>query len=264
MESLTVASLQMNTVFGRPLENLEKAKKLIFQAAETGADVAVLPETWNTGFFPRENLLFYADVDGRELKREMGAIAKQCAINIVAGSIPTLKNQKIFNTCYVFNRRGECFSEYDKAHLFSLMDEDRFFTPGNTLSRFELEGFRCGVILCYDLRFPEWARLLATKGLDVLFVPSQWPAQRLAHLDALLTARAIENQVYVIGCNACGRTDDTVFGGGTMLVDPRGEILAKADNEECAVYARCDAGILKNVRMSMNVFGDRRPELYRF
>jgi len=121
----------------------------------------------------------------------------------------------------------------------------------------------CGVMICYDLRFPELARTLAVKGMDVLFVVSQWPAARISHLRSLTVARAIENQIFTVCCNSCGAAGDTQYGGNSLIVDPWGNVLAQAGNSAQLLTAEADLATLENIRRSIHVFRDRRPELYQ-
>ena len=261
---MRISCVQMDVRLGKPEENLARVKALTARAAEGGADVIVLPETWNVGFFPREGLREMADPEGADVRRELGALAKELGVSLVAGSAATLREGKVFNTAYVFDRGGECVGRYDKTHLFSPMGEHEYFTPGGGLCVFALDGVRCGLILCYDIRFPELTRSLALQGIDVLFVPAQWPAVRLEHWRTLTRARAIENQIFLACCNGCGTAGDTVYGGNSAVYDPWGTVLAAAGESEEIIRADCDLSVIGEIRNSMHVFKDRRPELYRY
>ena len=261
---MRIACVQMDVLLGKPAENLARAKELVSRAAGDGADVIVLPETWNVGFFPREGLEEMADPEGETVRRELGALAKELGVSLVAGSAATLREGKVFNTAYVFDRSGECVGRYDKTHLFSPMGEHEYFTPGGGLCVFALDGVKCGLILCYDVRFPELTRSLALQGIDVLFVPAQWPAVRLEHWRTLTRARAIENQIFLACCNGCGTAGDTVYGGNSAVYDPWGTVLAAAGEREEIIRADCDLSVIGEIRNSMHVFKDRRPELYRY
>ena len=255
--------IQMDMQFCRPEENFRRAGELIEKAAREGTDVIVLPEMWNTGFFPRENLETLCDRDGKQVKEKIGALAAKYGVNIVAGSVANVRQGKVYNTAMVFDRSGTCVASYDKTHLFTPMGEDAFFTPGDHLCRFTLDGVSCGLIICYDIRFPELTRSLAVPGLDVLFVVSQWPNVRISHLRSLTTARAIENQMFVICCNSCGTAGQTVYGGNSAIIDPWGTTLALAGEQEQLLQAQCDLSEVRKIRTSINVFADRRPEIYR-
>lgn len=260
---MVVTCIQMDMAFADPDANFKKAEELIRKAAEGKPDVVVLPETWNLGFFPEENLETLADVDGKRVKETFSALAQELNLNIVAGSVVNKKEDGIYNTAYVFNRAGELVGEYDKTHLFSPMDEDKHFKKGNHITTFELDGHRCGIIICYDIRFPRLTRAMTTKGLDFLFMVSQWPLVRVPHLDVLTKARAIENQMFVICCNSAGTAGATKYGGASSINDPWGITLAHAEGaEEEMITANCDTSILEGIRSSINVFRDRRPDLF--
>ena len=259
---LRVSCLQMNMRLGFPAENFAHAADLIHAAMAAKPDVLVLPETWNTGFFPKENLSQLSDLDGELTKVRIGALAKQHQVNIVAGSVSNVRNGKMFNTAMVFDRSGACIASYDKAHLFSPMGENDYYTPGDHLCTFSLDGIRCGLVICYDIRFPELVRSLALQGIDVLFMVSQWPKERIGHLRSLTTARAIENQIFVICCNSCGIAGKTVYGGNSAAIDPLGETLTLAGETESIVSASLNMQTLDKIRSSIPVFRDRRPELY--
>ena len=260
---MRVSCLQMNMRLSFPDENFAHAADLIHAAMVAKPDVLVLPETWNTGFFPKEELLQLSDRDGEMVKARIGALAELHQVNIVAGSVSNVRNGNVFNTAMVFDRSGACVASYDKTHLFSPMGENDYYTPGDHLCTFSLDGIRCGLVICYDIRFPELVRSLALQGIDVLFVVSQWPKDRIRHLRSLTTARAIENQVFVVCCNSCGTAGETVYGGNSAVIDPLGETLTLAGETEVIVSASLDMQTLGKIRGNIPVFQDRRPKLYQ-
>ena len=169
----------------------------------------------------------------------------------------------MYNTAYVFDRQGARLAAYDKTHLFTPMGEHEHYAAGDHLTTFSLDGHKCGLLICYDLRFPELFRTLALQGVELLLLPAQWPAARRYHWETLTAARAIENQFFLAACNSCGTAGETVFGGASRILGPRGELLAAAGAGEEIVTAALDFSVLAEVRNSINVFHDRRPELYR-
>lgn len=259
---MKVSCVQMNMLLSQPEENFAHAERLVRQAAENKPDVIVLPETWNTGFFPKNDLRSLCDNEGERTKAVFGALARELGVNIVAGSVSDLRGEKIYNTAYIFNRNGGLVASYDKTHLFSPMGEHESYEKGGRLCRFELDGVKCGIIICYDIRFPELIRSLALEGMDVLFAVAQWPAARSTHLQTLAAARAIENQVFLACCNSCGVAESTVYGGGSVMLDPLGQVLAHAGDQEEIISAEFDIGTIQQIRGSIPVFEDRRPELY--
>lgn len=262
-DKMKVTSIQLDMKFCDIDYNYEHAKELIRAAkAKENPDVIVLPETWTTGFYPTQSLHAYCDKNGERIKSEFSTLAKELSVNIVAGSVATLKDGKAYNTAYIFSRNGECVAEYDKTHLFTPMNEDKFFEFGDHICTFELDNVKCGIIICYDVRFPELSRTLALEGIEMLFVVSQWPDKRIPHLETLTKARAIENQMFVVCCNSCGKADGTVYGGASQTVDPLGNILSKAGSAEETITADCDLSVIKEIRESINVFSDRKTNIY--
>lgn len=260
---MKVSCIQLDMKFGDIECNYAEAVKLIRKTVkDENSDVVVLPETWSTGYYPTDNLDSYCEVDGGKIKKTFSSLAKELNVNIVAGSIANKKNNGIYNTAFVFNRNGEIVAEYDKTHLFTPMDEHKYFNFGNKLVTFELDGHRCGIVICYDIRFCELIRSLALKGIDMLFMVSQWPLARKNHIVTLTRARAIENQMFVVCCNSCGRTPNAVFGGHSQIIDPWGEVLSAAGEAQEVITADCDFGVIKDIRNSINVFNDRKPDLY--
>lgn len=259
---MKVSLIQMDMKFSDPDFNYEKAEIMIRQASKENPDVICLPETWNTGFFPKENLYELSDKDGEKTKGLMSRLAKELNVNIVAGSVANYKNGKTHNTSFIFNRNGDCVGEYDKTHLFTPMNEDDYFAFGTNVITFELDGVKCGIVICYDIRFLELIRTISLKGIEVLFVVAQWPVPRVKHWETLNLTRAIENQMFVVCTNSCGTAGETKYAGHSAIIDPWGEYVGRASFEETILTGEIDLKIIKNIRSSINVYRDRRPELY--
>jgi omega-amidase len=260
-QPLRLALLQMDIAFGDPEANRAKARALIAEAAAHGTDLVVLPEMWNTAY-SLHNIREIADRDGQQTIDLMSSLAKEFNINIHAGSVADLRGGEVFNTTYLFNRQGEQVGQYSKIHLFRLMDEEKYLKAGDQVGHFELEGVRMGTMICYDLRFPELTRTLSLGGAQIVFLPAEWPHPRLNHWRHLQIARAIENQMFVVSCNRVGRAGETEFFGHSMVVDPWGEILFEADDQEGLHHVTIDLGIVPEIRNRIPIFEDRRPELY--
>lgn len=259
---MKVSAIQMNMKFADPAYNFQHAEQLVRKAAANSSDVIILPETWNTGFFPKENLPALCDQNGSKVKAVFGALAAELGVNIIAGSVSNVKDGKVYNTAYIFDRSGTNIAEYDKTHLFTPMGENNYYQKGSHITTFELDGKKCGIIICYDVRFLELVRTMALPGLDILFIPAQWPALRKFHWDTLTAARAIENQMFVVACNSCGTAGETVYGGSSHIYDPWGNTLAAAGAAEEIITADLDFSVIEGIRSSINVYRDRRPELY--
>jgi len=259
---MKVAVIQMNTKLGEPLRNEAHARELIESAMASRPDVLVLPEMWPLGFFPR-NTAELADRDGQHIRHFLAALAREYRVNIVGGSTANSIGAHIYNTCYVFDRDGHQVAVYHKTHLFNPGREGEVFTPGDRLATFELDGVCCGVAICYDLRFPELFRRLALSGAAIVFLPAVWPTERLIHWQTLTRARAIENQIFLVAANACGGYHhEHTLGGHSAIIDPWGEMLATAGDDEEIIQANMRLIIRDQIKQSMDVFADRRPELY--
>ena len=255
--------IQMDMRLGESAYNFAHAEALLRRAAAEGADTALLPETWNTGFFPADHLPERSDRGGEAVKALCAPLARELNINIVAGSVSDRRGGRVYNTAYVFDRQGACLAAYDKTHLFTPMGEHEHYAAGDHLTTFSLDGHKCGLLICYDLRFPELFRTLALQGVELLLLPAQWPAARRYHWETLTAARAIENQMFVALCNSCGTAAGTVYGGHSAIIDPLGTTLSQAGDQETTITSDCNSETLTAIRSSIPVFRDRRPELYR-
>ena len=224
-------------------------------------DVLVLPELWNTGY-ALDRIHELADPGGQRTRQFLSGFAGEHGVHLVGGSVAEKKDGGIYNTMYVFNREGKQTAEYSKIHLFRLMEEEKYLQAGGKTVTFPLEGFTAGAAICYDIRFPELPRRLALDGADVMFVPAQWPHPRLEHWLTLLKARAIENQMYVAACNRVGKSNDEVFCGHSVIIDPWGETVAAGGEEEGIINGVLDPSLPEQVRERIPVFDDRKPEVY--
>lgn len=259
---MKISCIQMDMLLGQVDDNFSHAEALIRTAVDREhPDVLVLPETWSTGYFPAD-LASCADRDGERTKSVFSALARELDVNIVCGSVITQRSGGFCNTAYVFDRTGQVAGEYDKTHLFTPAGEHHYFRSGSRTCRFILDGHSCGLMICYDIRFPELTRTMTLEGVDLLFVVAQWPDKRSMHLDTLARARAIENQMFLALCNSVGTAGDVRCGGHSAIIDPWGEYLAMAGEGEETITAEADFSVIEGIRSSINVFHDRRPELY--
>jgi omega-amidase len=252
----------MDVALGEPGANLIIMEKLVRQAARSKPDVVVLPETWNTGYFPSK-IIEQADASGKNAVEKMSKLARELQIYLVGGSISEIDNGQVVNSAKVYDRYGLEIASYQKIHLFSPGEENKFYAEGNKVVRFDIEGHSCGVVICYDLRFPELTRRLALDGVEILFVPAEWPHPRLDHWRTLLKARAIENQMFVIGCNGVGQGNGVKFCGHSSVISPWGEIIKEAEEKEGILLAELDTDEINEVRRRIPVFVDRRYSYYQ-
>ena len=259
---MKIACVQMDIHYGEPEKNFAAIEKYIKAAALSNVDVIVFPEMWNTGYALTE-LNHLADENGEKTKELFTKLAKEYNVNIVGGSVATKRNDSFFNTMYVANRTGKIIAQYDKAHLFKLMDEHLFMNAGQSVNTFELDGTICGGVICYDLRFPEWIRSHVLDGAKIMFIPAEWPTKRIDHWQLLLQARAIENQCFIVAVNRIGTDPNNEFNGHSMVIAPWGELLISGQTDEGIYYADLDLQEVDHVRKTIPVFQDRRTDLYR-
>lgn len=256
---MKIAVYQMEIIPGKPAENIEKVKRWFTTLKDI--DIAVLPEMWNTSYTLDE----LSDLTSENGSREIDALsqlAKQHQINIVGDSIAVKVQDKIYNRAIVINKKGELIHQYDKVHLVPMLDEPAFLTAGNEVKVFEINNIKMGVIICYDLRFPEIARKLTLEGIEVLFVVAEWPVERIQQFEKLLYARAIENQVYVVASNSVGECNNTTFGGKSMIIDPLGETITKPIEDEGTIKGIIDFDATQSIRNSIPLLKTRRADIY--
>ncbi|MCE4048497.1 MULTISPECIES: carbon-nitrogen family hydrolase [Bacillaceae] len=257
-----ISIIQMDIVFGDPKQNFLAAEKWIKEAcAGKQTDIVILPELWTTGY-DLPHLDTIADKHAEKAISFLQHLARSYQVHIIGGSVANKKEDGIFNTLLVINKEGELIHTYDKLHLFKLMDEHLYLQSGTATGLFQLNGETAAGLICYDIRFPEWVRTHTSKGANVLFVSAEWPLARLAHWRALLIARAIENQCYVVACNRSGSDPANVFAGHSMIIDPWGEIVGEAGENSEILARTIDLAKVSEVRNMIPIFSDRRPEYY--
>jgi predicted amidohydrolase len=259
-KTLLVAAIQLNST-DRVVDNLAKAKRLIYLAASRGAQVISLPENFAYLRSESETIEYSQSLEG-ELVGEMKALAKELRVFILAGSFPEKlgDSSKIANTSLMFDPEGNIIAHYRKIHLFdatladgTVLMESRYVEAGNKIVFTEVAGHKMGLTICYDLRFPEHYRKLALEGAKAIFVPAAFTMQTgKDHWEALLKARAIENQVYIIAPAQFGQhTPRRASYGRAMIIDPWGLVLAKAPDKECVIVAELDFDYLDQIRSRM-------------
>ncbi len=253
-----VAAVQFNITLGEVEANLQKALAGIRRIRERDARLAILPEMWSTGY-DYKRLAVRAEETPRILEVLRGITAE---LNmVIVGSLPEKADGRIYNTAYVVDK-GDIAGSYRKLHLFSTMGEDRFLGAGDRTLVVSTSVGRLGVAICYDLRFPEMFRKLALEGAEILCIPAEWPKPRQEHWRTLLRARAIENQLFVAATNCCGIQGKLDFFGMSLLISPRGEILAEAGDTDTELSALFDFEEMISYRSQIRCFQDRRPNIY--
>lgn len=261
MQKPVISLLQMASMPGQVEANRQKALKLVEQAARRRAQVVLLPELWDTDYlFPQAQVL--AQEHQEKTKDILAWAAREYKLYLVAGSVAQWRENKLYNTTYVFDPSGREVAGYSKIHLFGIMEEDKYLAPGERRTLWQAPFGPSGLMICYDLRFPELARTYALQGAQILFVPAAWAYPRDRHWSMLLRARAVENQLYVVGTNRAGRFGVFEFPGRSAIIDPWGETVIEADDSEGVFTAEIDMGKVEEIRQRIPVFSDRRIEFY--
>lgn len=246
---MKITILQRDIEWANPSVNINRADEVIDR--NPGSDIYVLPEMFSTGFCTNPEGI--AESDNSEtlqwLKRKAAAIDAA-----IAGSVAVTKDGKFYNRFYFVKPDGSV-THYDKKHLFTYGGEHKRFTAGNERVVVEFRGVRILLEICYDLRFPVWAR---NRGdYDMIIYVASWPTPRVSAWSALLVARAIENQCYVAGVNRVGNDPACQYCGGSVVIDPYGKTIATCtDNIECESTATIDIEALQAFRAKFPVLND--------
>lgn len=250
--------------------NLKKMEKLINEAKnKNNVDLVVFPEASITGYcFKSVDEILNGAIsnDSPEVKY-LSKLAGDLNISIIFGAIE-IDEGKIYNTAFLVEPNSMIY-KYHKAHL-PFMGADKFVERGNELEVFETRFGKIGLIICYDLRFPETARVLSLKGARLIIQPTNLSLGGESHMDYFGRARACENRVYLISCNRCGLERGFKFFGRSQIIDYAGKILAEATNSQEIIYSELDLSLAeeKNIIVIPNdyethLFEDRNPEIYK-
>jgi deaminated glutathione amidase len=272
-DRIRVACVQMTSRADKAA-NLETAERLVTQAAATGADVVVLPEKWNAIGHGGVYLENAEPIDGGESVAAMSEWARRHGITLVGGSIAERREgrQKLSNTSLVFDSSGEIVALYRKIHLFDVevggvvYHESEVEEPGEEPVVAELEDWKIGLSVCYDIRFPELYRILALEGAELVTVPAHFTTPTgKDHWHVLMRARAIENQLYVAAAAQIGETlPGKPAYGRSLIVDPWGIVLAQAPDEETVIAAELDRAHLVDIRAKLPSLANRQANAYRW
>lgn len=228
--------------------NLQRANDLMLKAVADGAELLVLPENFSFMADDEDKLSVGETMENGESVKFLQHFAATHKVVVVGGTLPLIApNNKVSNTCLIYNEKGELVARYDKMHLFDIYLNDKatfvesaVIQGGNEVVTAELLGQMMGVAICYDLRFPELFRRLVDQGAKVLFLPAAFTIPTGSdHWEVLLRARAIENQCYVVAAGQYGRHNkNRASYGRSMVIDPWGQVLVKAQDKE--TYITCD------------------------
>jgi predicted amidohydrolase len=258
---LKVAAVQMNCELGNKKANLERAYKLIGDAAEKGAKLVVVPELFSTGYRVEEIDITLAEIIPGETTNWMVELSKKFNITLVGCILEKNQTQGlIFDTCVVTSPQG-LEGSYRKTHLWD--QEKNRFSKGESLPVFNLEWGNLGTQICYEIGFPELARVQALKGADIIVYPSAFGKARLYAWDLATRSRALENGCYIIAANRTGtEKSETVFGGHSRITSPQGEVLAEATEENEVIISTIDLDEVAKQRKQIPYLRDLDKSLY--
>jgi predicted amidohydrolase len=247
--------------------NCSKITDLVHEAKEKDCEVVVFPEMVDTGYDMSmlKEIASTWDIEQDDSPFSiLSNAARDNGIYLICG-ISEKVDEGIYNTTAVFSPSGDLAGKYRKTHLaaYSLFDEDRYIVPGDTFETVLIGDMAWGMVICYDIRFPEISRLHVLGGAIVLQVSSAFPFPRLLHWRTLLRARAIENQAYVIAANRVGTDAGVTFCGSSCIIDPYGVTVAEAavDREEL-ITGEVSAEMVTSVREQIPFLKQRRDDLY--
>lgn len=256
-------------------EDLEKARRMVLEAAENGAEMAVLPEMfccpYANEFFP-----IYAEERGGHIYTCLSEIARDAGLVLVGGSFPELvpgepDAARLYNTCFVFDAEGKEIAFHRKAHLFDIdleggqhFHESEVFTPGDRATVFDALGHRFGLAVCFDIRFAEFFRKMCLMGAEAVILPAAFNMRTgPMHWELLFRMRAVDNQLFTVGAaSARARNGVYVSYANSIVCSPWGKVIARAGEAEEIVYADIDFSENQKARAQLPILTAMRPELY--
>ena len=269
MTTIRVAACQIDPKLGEVEANLDLIARAVGEAAAAGSTFTVLPEAAVTGyaFASLSEALPVARKAEAVAERTLAGLAETHRMTIVCGTLEP-DAEEVFNTALVLLPDGRRY-RYRKMHL-PFLGVDRFTTPGpDAPSVIEVDGLRFGVLICYDLRFPEAARICSLEGADLIALPTNWPVGVEFHPDLFAPARAAENHCYVLAADRVGTERGTTFMGRSLLVDHDGKVLARAGSGEELLTGEIDPEAARVTHVQRrpgehewDTIADRRPGLY--
>ncbi len=270
MTKIKIALCQMNVIDGKE-KNLKKAELMINKAVAKNSDFIVLPEMFNC---PYSNDKFIEYCENEKTSKTLFKISELSSKNnvyILAGSIPEKEKGKLYNTSYLFDRNGKIIAKHRKMHLFDIdvkgkisFRESDVLTAGNNITVVDTEFGKIGIGICYDIRFPELARLMTLKGASILFYPGAFNMTTgPAHWELLFRSRALDNQVYCIGVAPALNMNASYHSfGHSIITNPWGEIIAEASEKEELIISEINLNEIKKIREELPLLKNKREDLY--
>lgn len=265
-----VAAVQMKPDLIDVRSNLDKIARFAKKASAGGARLAVFPECAITGYgLTAEEARRIAEPIPGPTTRALGQLCAELNLVVMVGMLEVGEGTELYNTAVLINQDG-LRGRYRKSHLPTL-GVDRYVTPGDELTApVDTPLGRFGMLICYDLRFPEPARVLALGGAQVILLSTAWPQAASLYPDFLVRTRTAENHLYLVAANRVGEERGTTYLGRSIIADPDGRVLAEADQvEETLLFAEIDPHrsdakhrVFRTGEYELDLFNDRRPELY--
>lgn len=253
------------------IQNLRRAGALIRQAVQQGAGVVVLPEMFNCPYHQKQFPRFAETEPDGESVKYLAELAREYDCYLVGGSIPEQEGERLYNTSLVFNPQGKIIAKHRKVHLFDVdipggicFQESAVLSPGGRTTSFPTKFGRFGLAICYDIRFPELFRLMVAEDVKLVIVPAAFNMTTgPAHWDVLFRARAIDNQIFMVGVSpARDENSCYVAYGHSLVVDPFGKIIWQAGAEETVGVVCIDMDMVEQTRQGLPLLKHRRLDLY--
>ena len=253
---MRVALVQLDLVWEEKRANHAKVRALLEKAGPSPGTLVVLPEMFSTGFSMEAERI--AEGKERLTERFLETLARDFGVAVLGGVVNLGAEGRGRNQALAIGRDGAPLARYAKIHPFSFGEETKHYTGGSEIALFDHDGFKVAPFVCYDLRFPEIFRAAVKRGAQLYVVIANWPEPREAHWLALLKARAIENQAYVVGVNRCGRDPKLAYSGRSQVIGPRGDVLADAGTAEGVTIAEIDLAPLLEWRRAFPALADMK------
>ena len=248
---------------GKPTE-VEENLKIIHaksvSAADQGADLIIFPELFLSGYNIGQTVQDLAEPADGPACQQASQIARKANIAILYG-YPEKLDTEVYNSALLIDRNGDTRANYRKTHLYGSYEKS-CFQPGDTLLIAELEGLNIGILICYDIEFPEAVRALVNAGADFMAVPTALMEDYCRVAEHIVPARAYESEIYVAYVNRCGSEGDTIYCGRSCLVGPDGRDILRAGKSEALLIADIGKNAIAEAREMNPVLKDLRPNLY--
>lgn len=247
-----------------PLDVAGNLKRLHHVAHEAGdADLLVLPEMFLTGYnIGAEAVGALAEAQDGPAAQTIAELARNAGLAILYGYPERAEDGQIYNSVQLIDATGQRRCNYRKTHLFGDLDHSMFSAGGDEFPIVELNGWKLGFLICYDLEFPENTRRLALAGAELILVPTANMVPFDFVADVTVRARAFENQCYVAYANYCGHEDQIQYCGQSSIAAPNGQRVAQAGLDEALIVATLDRLLIRDAQAANHYLADRRPELY--